>query len=164
MKEILGFAGRMPKLTIFRRWLWNSEQTPQGTKLMWDHKQRITTAHSIWLFCPKSLCYTKFTGSKQHDTLLLWIPAVSSLHTLAEGASELGGLTLSGSWELPQSRKSCTWVRTEPVFKRLIHHDNEGCGAGLRGCCSVRHAGSWIFGGEGRIRCSPGSKWDRVDP
>lgn len=131
---------------------------------MWDQKQRITTAHRLWLFCPKSSCYTKFPGSKQHGTLLLWLPAVGSLHTLAEEASELGGLTLPGSWELPQGRRSCTWLRTDLVFKLLIHHDNEDYGAGLKGCCPVKHAGSQILGDEGRIRCSPGRNGDRGDP
>lgn len=55
-------------------------------------------------------------------------------------------------------------MRTDLEFKLLIHHDNEGCGGGPRGCCPVSHAGSQILGDEGRIKCSPGRKGDRGDP
>lgn len=74
---------------------------PKGCKINVRPKAEDYHSPQHTALVPKSSCYTKFAGNKQHDTLMLWIPTVSSLHTLAEWASELGGLTLPGSCELP---------------------------------------------------------------
>lgn len=159
--KVWALAGWRSKLTgLGGRWVQNSEQTPESARAMlkWDQKQRMTSALSIQLLCPKLLGDTKYTGSKQHNTPLPWIPAAGSLHTLSEGALKPGGLTLPGSCEFPQSRRICTWVRTDLVFKLPIYHDNEGSGAGQRGCCPDTAESPGGFGGQKQVRCPRGRK------
>lgn len=74
---------------------------------------------------------------------------------MGEGALKPGGLTLPGSWEFPQSRRICTWVRTDLIFKLLIYHDNESSGAGQRGCCPSVMGSPGGFGGQRPVRRSP---------